>query len=119
MGQRRVAFYEQLAFLPGPASRTYAKYLALISVQRAFAQHASLFTTVIQWPVQNQAALPFLQVAGFERVGCIDEEYPHYGRVTSDIYHLDRAVFAAKTKEGFLAKFVAQAQNRGYSGRLE
>lgn len=118
MEQRRVAYYEQLAFLPGPAYRVYAKYLALVSVQRALAQHASLFTTVIQWPVQNQAALPFLRAAGFERVGCIDEEYPHYGRVISDIYHLDRTVFAAKTNERFLARFIAQAHQRGYHWSL-
>jgi hypothetical protein len=53
------------------------------------------------------------------RLPYIDEDYPPYGRVTSDIYHLDRVVFAAKTKKGFLANFVAQARCRGYPTMIE
>lgn len=114
VSQRRLAYYEQLAFLPSAAYRVYAKYLALTSVQRAFAAHTSLLTTIIRQPIHNRAALPFLHVAGFERVGCIDEIYPEYGPVSSDIYHLDRAVFETNTREGFLGVFIKQACSRGY-----
>jgi hypothetical protein len=106
--RRRVAFFEQLAFLPDPAYRVYAKYLAFAATQRALARHDSLFTTIVHQPIHNHASLPFMQFAGFELVGCLDETYPEYGHIVSDIYHLSADVFTQRMREGHFATFVAR-----------
>ncbi len=100
----RVSFFEQLGFLPDSAYRVYAKYIAFASVQRAFETHEHLFTTIVREPFFNRAALAFMRVVGFESVGVHDEVYPGYGRIVSEVFHLGRARFEEKKREG---KFVS------------
>jgi hypothetical protein len=110
----RYAFYEQLAFLPDPAYRVYAKYLSFAGVVHIFDDHTSLFTTVVRYPIHNTASLPFIELVGFKFVGTHEENYPEYGRIVSDIYHLPKEVFIAKAHENGLASFAARAYKKGY-----
>lgn len=110
----RIAYYEQLGFVDDAALRVYAKYLAFAGVHRAFETHDHIFVTTVKYPVMNRASLSFLRVVGFEWVGTHDEVYLEYGRIVSDVYHLDRAVFYEKIRAGRLQKFIAQVRERGY-----
>jgi hypothetical protein len=114
----RIAYFEQLAFLPRSEYRVYAKYMALAAAQRAFTRHEHLFTTIIHEPVHNHASLPFLRVAGFELAGSLDERYPGVGHIVSDIYHLGRDEFEARVRAGRFAAFVEQARRRGFADDL-
>jgi hypothetical protein len=111
---KRFAFFEQLGMLPDTTYRVYAKYLAFSTVWHIFQTHEALFTTVLQYPVMNTAALSFIRVVGFENVGHVDETYPEFGRVKSDVYYLERDVFMHKTKEPRLKAFMEQARRGGY-----
>lgn len=110
----RVAYYEQLGFLDNDAVRVYAKYLAFASVHRAFATHDHIFVTTVKYPIVNRASLPFLRIAGFECVGTHDEVYPEYGRIVSDVYHLEQSEFYEKIRAGRFQKFIARVRERGY-----
>jgi hypothetical protein len=110
----RIAYYEQLGFLDDDAVRVYAKYLAFASVHRAFETHDHIFVTTVKYPIVNRAPLSFLRIAGFECVGTHDEVYPEYGRIISDVYHLERSVFHEKIRAGRFQKFIAQVRERGY-----
>ena len=94
--------------------RVYAKYLAFASVHRAFESHDHIFVTTVIFPIANRAPLSFLRIVGFERVGIHDEIYPEYGRIVSDVYHLERSVFNEKIRAGRFQKFIAQVRERGY-----
>jgi len=111
---RRFAFFEQLGMLPDTAYRVYAKYLAFSTVWHIFQTHEALFTTVLQYPVRNTAALSFIRVVGFEYVGHVDETYPEFGQVKSDVYYLKRDVFMHKIEEPRLKVFMEQARRGGY-----
>lgn len=110
----QVAYYEQLGFVDDAALRVFAKYLAFASVYRAFETHDHIFVTTVKYPVMNRASLSFLRVVGFECVGIHDEVYPEYGRIVSDVYHLDRRVFDENIRAGRFQKFIAQVRQRGY-----
>lgn len=85
----RVAYFDQLAVLPGRRHRTYAPALALAALERlSTTGHQHLFTTVVREPVMNLASPPLLHAIGAARVGSIEEDYPEVGRVLSDVYHL-------------------------------
>lgn len=111
---RRLSFFEQLGMLPDPQIRVYAKYLAFVATWRALATHDALFTTILRYPVYNTAALPFIETVGFEGVGQIDETYPEYGRIQSDVYCLEQSSFRMRVGQGRLAAFVALARRQGY-----
>ncbi|MDQ3396450.1 MAG: hypothetical protein M3511_01545 [Deinococcota bacterium] len=110
---RRVAYYEQLAFMPGYAARVYAKYVAFINLYLALQDHGSVVATVVRKPVHNRAALPFLSAAGFQWIGSIDEHYPEYGAIGSDIYHLDSDDFVARLERPSFASLIRKARARG------
>ncbi len=114
LAQTRIAYYEQLGFLDDAAVRVYAKYLAFASAHRAFESHDHLFVTTVKYPIVNRAPLPFLRVAGFKCVGTHDEVYPEYGRIVSEVYHLERRAFHEKIRAERFQKFVAQVRARGY-----
>lgn len=110
----RLAYYEQLGFMDDAALRVFAKYLAFASVHRAFETHDHIFVTTVKYPIMNRASLSFLRVVGFNCVGAHDEMYPEYGRIVSDVYHLERAVFNEKIQSGRFQQFIAQVRQRGY-----
>ncbi len=94
---RRLAYFEQLAFLPG--HRRAAIGLAYRLAHDAFMQggaEAILTTTVLE-PVTNGAALPFIAAAGGMHAGSIEEEYAGAGRILSDIHLIHRRDFLVRT----------------------
>ncbi len=106
----RPAYFEQLAFLPEPRFRTYAKYVAFLSVQGALETHDGVFATTVQAPFENRAALPFLRVTGFEQVGSVCESYPEVGAVVSDVHYLSRAAFRARLETPAFRRFLPRAE---------
>ena len=106
----RPAYFEQLAFLPDPRFRTYAKYVAFLGVQRALRTHDGIFATTVQAPFENRAALPFLNVTGFGQVGSVCERYPEVGEVVSDVHYLSRAAFRARLETPAFRRFLPRAE---------
>jgi len=111
---KRFAFFEQLGMLPDPAYRVYAKYLAFAITRHALQTHEALFTTVLQYPFINTAALSFIKIVGFEWVGVVEEVYPELGRIKSDVYHLERQVFEHVINKPQFKTFTARANRLGY-----
>jgi hypothetical protein len=111
---QRFAFFEQLGMLPDPAYLVYAKYLAFAITWRILRTHEALFTTVLQYPFVNTAALSFIKIVGFEWVGLIDEVYPEVGRIKSDVYYLERAAFEQAISDPRFQSFVARARRLGH-----
>lgn len=89
----RLAYFEQLAFLPSREGRTYVKYVSFLNAKWALEQHDGLLATVVRKPFHNRAVLPFLTVTGFKHIGEIDEAYPEVGQIVSDVFYLKRADF--------------------------
>lgn len=110
----RFAFFEQLGLLPEHQFRVYAKYLAFLAVWHTLKDHDALFTTVLQFPIQNKAALPFIQISGFELAGRVDEIYPEYGHIQSDVYCLEKEQFQLRLNQPNLKRFYERAQRDGY-----
>ena len=106
----RLAYFEQLAFLPSPEGRTYAKYVSFLSAKRALEQHDGLLATVVQKPFHNRAVLPFLEVTGFKHVGEIDEDYPEVERIVSDVFYLDKADFLERLETPAFKRFLPKAE---------
>ena len=111
---RRMAFFEQLGMLPDTTYRVYAKYLAFSITRQILQTHEALFTTVLQYPFVNTAALSFIKVVGFEPVGVVDEVYPEYGRIKSDVYHLERQTFERHIDQPRFKVFLERARRFGY-----
>ncbi len=89
--QQGLCYFEQLAVLPG--NRRVAMKLAYQLVRQAFAEGANvLFTTTVNKPVKNLAAIPFIYAARGIHAGNIDEQYPIVGHINSDIYIIEREV---------------------------
>jgi ribosomal protein S18 acetylase RimI-like enzyme len=114
LARGRIAYVEQLAMRPAFSSRVYAKYLAYHSLQRAFQDHATVFTTVVREPVNNDAILPFLEVAGFASVGSIEEDYPDVGQIRSEIFALSSQVFQASLQQANFQLFLRKGQRDGF-----
>lgn len=89
----RIAYYEQLAVLPGAKYRTYGKQLALKNLLEGFKDHDYFFTTVVKEPILNTAPLPFMRAVGFVEVGELDETYPVVGDIKSRIFFLQKEAF--------------------------
>ncbi len=106
----RLAYFEQLAFLPGRPGRTYAKYVSFLSVQYALEQHGGVLTTVVRRPFHNRAVLPFLSVTGFQHVGEIDEDYPAVGRILSDVFYLAKTDFLRRLETPAFKRFLPRAE---------
>ena len=113
LSRGRIAYVEQLAMRSSHASRVYAKYLAYHSLNRAFLEHATVFTTVVREPVSNDAVLPFLEVAGFVSVGSIAEDYPNVGRIQSEIFALSSDVFQERLRRANFQLFLRKGQRAG------
>lgn len=113
----RPAYFEQLAFLPGPSAKTYATYAAFLGAQQAMTAHDGLLATVVRAPVPNGAALAFLNVMGALEVGEIEEVYPEVGRVRSAIFYLSRGAFLERLARPDFRWFVPRAQT--HAARLE
>ncbi len=94
---QRLAYFEQLAFLKG--HRKSVLTLSYNLVKWVFEQgHETLFTTTVNKPILNLAAIPFIMAAGGIHAGNIDEYYPKIGQINSDIYLIEEKAFFEKVK---------------------
>lgn len=90
-----ICYFEQLAILPAAKYRFYGIALAFLTLEKAFAAgHAAMFTTTVQRPIRNSAAVPFLNAIGAKIVGQVDETIDGFGNLVSDVYFVERETFA-------------------------
>jgi hypothetical protein len=102
---RSLCYFEQLAILPVSSCRYYAALLAYESVRQAIANGAELlFTTVVHYPIQNQAVLSFLNGAGARKVGKVPEVYPAVGALVSSLYMLRKQDFLEQCRQSPMVK---------------
>jgi ribosomal protein S18 acetylase RimI-like enzyme len=109
---QKLSYYEQLACLP--SYRSYGKYLAFRALSESLHHHQHLLTTVVRLPVHNRAALPFIDLVGFKKIGCIAEVYPEYGGVHSDIYHLSLGAFGKARQLPVVQAFIQKARRYNF-----
>lgn len=103
---QNLCYFEQFAFLPG--HRRTAIALAYNITRWAFTSgHNTLFTTTVNKPIRNLAAVPFINAAGGIKAGNIDEIYPVVGHINSDIYLLHAADFYNRAQCHPLYPFLA------------
>lgn len=108
----KLAYYEQLACLPD--YRSYSKYLAFRALTESLREHQHVLATVVSSPVYNRAALPFMEVVGFRKIGCIAEVYPEYGVIHSDIHHLSLEVFSEARCLPLVQSFMQKANRYNF-----
>lgn len=100
----RIAYIEQLAFLPG--HRKQALLLIYNLVHWAYQlSHNALLTTTVRTPILNLAAIPYILAAGGQQVGDIDEVYPIIGEIGSDIYWVTKEKFYQRFEQHPLKEF--------------
>jgi hypothetical protein len=100
-----LCYFEQFAFLQGHKRAAVA--LAYHLTDLAFSMgHTAMFTTTVNRPVLNLAAIPFINAANGCKAGNIDETYPIIGHINSDIYVLDAAMFYQQAAAHPLLPFV-------------
>ncbi|WP_394991498.1 hypothetical protein [Emticicia sp.] len=91
-----LCYFEQLAFLKG--HRKSVIILSYSLLNWVFEQgYDTLFTTTVNKPILNLAAVPFIHAVGGVKVGNIDEFYPSIGQINSDIYLIESKTFFEKT----------------------
>jgi hypothetical protein len=89
---QQLCYFEQFAFLKG--HKRSAVSLAYNLVNLAFGAGAqTLFTTTVNKPVLNLAAIPFIKAVKGFKAGNINETYPVVGNINSDIYLVDPEMF--------------------------
>lgn len=105
----QLCYFEQLAFLPG--RQRLAIKLAYQLVKQAFEDGAeALFTTTVNKPILNMAAIPFIKAAHGIHAGNIDELYPVFGQINSDIYIIRRGDFYESLAQHPIYTFLEQQQ---------
>ncbi|MFN8348547.1 MAG: hypothetical protein U0X91_26330 [Spirosomataceae bacterium] len=99
-----LCYFEQLAFLKG--HKRAVLVLAYNLVKWLFdLGYAALFTTTVNKPILNLAAVPFIEAVAGKKVGNIDEVYPVVGQINSDIYLIEAAHFYQETEAHSLYPF--------------
>jgi hypothetical protein len=89
--EQRFAYFDQLAVRPGPA-RTHVPLLALIALLDAYMDGVDvLISTTVKWPIKNLSAVPYLTAIGGQVVGEVDETYPDFGDLISNVWRVDRS----------------------------
>ena len=81
-----LGYFDQLAVTKGPW-RTYAPILAITTILHFLSSNPDyLLSTTVLKPVQNLAAVPYLQYLGAKAVGKIDETDPNVGQLLSEVW---------------------------------
>ena len=117
---RRIAYFDQLAVLPGLRSRLWGAALALRALDELFdpqapaGEHDLVLTTTVIEPIVNAAALPYLARVGAQRIGTLDERYPAVGRVVSALHLIDAGAY--RQHIGALARRPGPATRRVLAG---
>lgn len=87
-----IGYFDQLAVLPAYRHRPMSVALAIRPVIALLdAGCTEIFATTVREPVENRAAWPLLARIGATRVGRIDEVYPEFGPLVSDLHHVAAA----------------------------
>ncbi|MFT5683557.1 MAG: hypothetical protein ACI8RZ_004489 [Myxococcota bacterium] len=90
-----LGYYDQLA-VTRRGGRRYASALALTALVDLMDQGADhLVTATVSAPVVNLAAVPYLKRLGGVCVGRLDEHYPAFGALVSDIWVVSRQGYEA------------------------
>lgn len=104
---QQLGYFEQFAFLRG--NKRSAVLLAYNITRHAYLSGCeTIFTTTVNKPILNLAAIPFIGAANGIKAGNIDEEYPLIGQINSDIYLVTAADFFCKAKAHPLYPFCAE-----------
>jgi len=83
---KQLGYFDQLAVSKGPW-RTYAPILAITTILDFLSLKPDyLLSTTVLKPVQNLAAVPYLQYLGATQVGKIDEVDPNIGQLLSEVW---------------------------------
>ena len=107
--EQKLCFFEQFAFLPG--NKKSAVLLGYHITKHAFDKgFESLFTTTVNKPVVNLAALPFIHAVDGIFAGKIDEVYPFIGEIKSDIYVIEASKFNKKVPQHPLYSFFQSSE---------
>jgi len=94
---KTIGYIEQLAFLK--ENRRLALKLAYNLAKWVFDKGTdALFTTTVNQPVVNLAALPFIHALSGIKIGEVDEFYPSFGPIKSDIHLIESNNFYKSTK---------------------
>ncbi len=101
---KNIAYFEQLAFLKG--NRKLSMLLAYKISKTAFDDGADyILTTTVKEPILNLAAVPYIKGVGGKLVGRIDEVYPNYSNIISDIYLISKSDFISRTSSFLIIVF--------------
>lgn len=93
----RIAYFDQLGVARGRhATRKWAPVLAIAALNDALVDHDVVFATTVVSPVRNEAAVPYLRRAGGRVIGRVDEVYPGFGPLVSDVWALDAVATRAR-----------------------
>lgn len=83
---KQIGYFDQLAVAKGPW-RTHAPTLAITNILDFLSLNPEyLLSTTVLKPIQNLAAVPYLQYLGAVPVGQIDEIDPHVGQLLSEVW---------------------------------
>jgi len=93
--QEPVAYFDQLAVLPGAGRRFFGAALALRLLTALLDDHRHVLTTTVSAPFANVAAHAFIRRVGGEVVGTLDEVYPEVGPITSLVHYFSAEACAA------------------------
>ncbi len=99
-----LAYFDQLAVLPGLRPRYWGAALALVAMNDLLLPahthpHAHVLTTTVVEPMVNRAALPYLRRVGAREVGSIREHYPEVGWVRSALHLIAAQPYIAHIAE--------------------
>ena len=97
----KLAYFDQLAVVPGQASRRWAPALAAVTFAALREHHAAQWvvaTTVVE-PFRNEASSGLLRFVNAVRVGEIAETYPDVGGITSAVFVIAVEPAMAKIRE--------------------
>ena len=94
-----VGYFDQLAVLPAHRGHGQAAALAVRPVIGLLERGVTdLFATTVREPFLNRAAWSLLEGVGARRVGQIDEVYPDFGPLVSDLHHAPAALARARVE---------------------
>ena len=107
---KQLGYFDQLAVSKGPW-RTHAPVLAITTILDFLSLNPDyLLSTTVLKPVQNLAAVPYLQYLGGNRVGKIDEVDPNVGQLLSEVW---------LAKESSLRHFLAHPRSVKIGGYIK
>lgn len=109
---KRLGYFDQLAVAKGPW-RTHSPVLAITTILHFLSSNPDyLLSTTVLKPVQNLAAVPYLQYLGAHAVGQIDEIDPQVGQLLSEVWVAELSSlkhFIAHPPSPKIASYIEQA----------